>query len=112
MSLFDASQEVVFNAARAVFGDLATWDAQNISCLVLYKNPTRTEIVGENNKATYSTYNYSFEYYINDFQGLKELVEENKFQSFTIGADNLLVREVKTTSDGKTYVAYCEKIHD
>lgn len=105
MALFDTLQRAVFSTAKNVFGDSARWNGQESK--VLYRSPNDPVQVGMD-KYEYRPYNYSFEYYENDFIGLKKSVDMGNVEIVNVKGLELNVREVRAAFDGKTYIAYCE----
>lgn len=112
MSQFDDIQAAVFSTSEQVFGDEAVWTPSNTSIsqtgLVLYNSPNDPISIGERDKYAYRPYNYSIEYYLGQFVGLKESVDSGIVETVLVRGVSLSIREVRTLYDGKTYIAYGE----
>lgn len=113
MSLFDGIQKACFTATSSLFGDIASWTPSNnihttIVEKVHFKSPNDKYQVGDSDKMEFNPYNYSVEFFIDKFPGLKLLVDSGVTQTITVKDIQLVVREVKTKFDGKTVTAYCE----
>lgn len=114
MSLFDGYQRAVFNSAKTLFGDTATWTPSDGSPAtegkVLFNNPTNPIQLGDSDKFQYRPYDYSFEYLKGAFVELKQNVDQGMTETVLIGEYLLSVREIQTKYDGKTFIAFCEII--
>lgn len=110
MSLFDDIQKATFSTTTELYGDVAVWIKENetITDKVLFKNPNDPIQIGSEDKYEYRPYNYSFEYYEGQFQGLKELVESGNTQTITVKGFELNIRRVIGKFDGKTFTAFGE----
>lgn len=114
MSLFDGIQSAAFKVTQSVFGDVAVWKpstegSEQQTEKVLYKCPNDPVQIGESDKYEYRPYDYSFEYYVGQFTGLKELVDNSQLQKVTVNGNDLIIRQVIAKFDGKTLVAYGER---
>lgn len=113
MGMFDDAQGVLMSTTEKVFGVLATWvsslSGSTFSGNVLFSSPNNKILIGDTNKFQYRPYDYFFEYFTGQFDGLKELTDSGNIQTVTINGLSLYVREVYTKDDGKTYIAFCEK---
>jgi len=111
MSVFDDIQKIVFSTAAAVFGDEAIWIPSGSlipqETLVLYNSPNDPVNIG-NDKYQYRPYNYSIEFYIDQFIGLKLSVDSGHVEKVTVKGDKLIIKEVYTKHDGRTCIAYAE----
>jgi hypothetical protein len=111
MSTFDGFEAALFGVTGAIFGDLATWTPSNGTlqqqARVFFKSPNDPISIGQN-KFEYRPYDYSIEYYINQFQGLKESVDKGIIEEITVKDITLAIREVRTKFDGQTFIAFGE----
>jgi hypothetical protein len=116
MSRFDDIQKSVFNTTTNLFGDEAVWipaaGGTAHKALVHFKNPNDPYRIGNENKYEYRPYDYSFEYYEDKFPGLKESVESGAIEKVSVKGFNLAIREIRAKFDGKTYIAYGERVYD
>jgi hypothetical protein len=116
MSMFDGIQKAVFQTSELLYGDDATWIPSNNSSKqiekVLYNSPNDPVNLGEQDKYVYRPYNYSIEYFEGQFSGLKESVDDGNEEHIEINGIKLVIREVRTKADGKTYIAFGEKVED
>ena len=115
MSGFDAISKAAFTVVEQIMGDVALWiplgGTNSQTATVLYKNPENKQTLGDSDKFSYSPYKYSFEFYIDQLQGLKQSIDAGHSETISINGINLDVHEVSTSIDGKTLTAYCE-IHE
>jgi hypothetical protein len=113
MSLFDGIQKTVFSNVQAIFGDTAIWNPLNLSAQqttkVLFNKPDSVQTLGDSYKTEYQPYKYWFEYYQDQFTGLKTSVDAGNVERVIIGNASLDVRQVIAKYDGKTMVAFCEE---
>jgi len=110
MSLFDGIQKTSYSVTQRVFGDVAVWIPLNqpeVYGLVFFKNPNDPLILGEE-KITYRPYNYSIEFFEDQFVGLKESVDNGVIEIVKVKGFDLNIREVIRKADGKTLIAYGE----
>lgn len=111
MSNFDGLQKTAFSTVENLYGDLAVWSPSSlpeVSGLVLFKSPNDLLSTGDTDKYEYRPYNYSFEYFKDQFVGLKASVDSGNLENVSCKGFDLVVREVYSKFDGNTYTAYCE----
>jgi hypothetical protein len=112
MSRFDNIQKAAFTKVQDIFGDVAVWipsqggDAQTVN--VLFKSPDKEKMLGDTEKYKYTPYKYSIEYYIDQFIGLKDSVEDGNTEVVTIDSVEFYVKSIIGERDGKTYVVELE----
>ena len=116
MARFDSVQHLTITATQDLYGDVLVWTlsnggpiAQVHTLKVLYSSPENKQVLGDSDKYEYSPYNYSFEYYEGQLKGLKESVDAGNVETVLIKSKTLVVREIDTRFDGKTYVAHCDE---
>lgn len=112
MSNFDGLQKTVFTVVENLYGDVAVWSPSSLTPdvteKVLFNYPNNPIRVGEADKYEYRPYDYSLEYFNDQFIGLKESVDNNGVEKIVCNGFNLVVRAVYCSFDGKTQRAYCE----
>ncbi|MFZ4546728.1 MAG: hypothetical protein ACOYN4_04805 [Bacteroidales bacterium] len=113
MSLFDGNQKTLISAVQTLFGDTMIWlpslggTAQTAK--VLYNSPEAKATLGDADKYEYSPYNFWFDYFIDQFPGLKASVDAGNVETVTVKGLTLCVRDVTLKYDGKTYIAFCDE---
>ena len=110
-NLFDNIQKAAFGTVADTFGYDAVWVPSDLSgsqtARVLLKEPTKQEELGD---VDYSPYTYIAEYHSPNFEGLKELVDNNETEKLTINNIEYYVRKVDALWDGKTFRAILQKL--
>jgi len=112
MARFDGIQRLTITATQDLYGDTLSWIPSTgdptLTAKVLYSEPESKQMIGDADKYEYNPYNYSFDYYTGQLTGLKESVDAGNVETVTINGKTLVVREVNTRFDGKTYLAHCD----
>jgi hypothetical protein len=117
MSMFDGIQKAVVSTIQNIMGDTAVWipldwNKPIQTAKVLYNNSETNFQLGDTNKYDYSPYVHSIEYYIDQFTGLKQSVEEGNVEEIKINGSKYFVKEIKPKFDGKVLIAYLEPCED
>lgn len=113
MNHFDSLKIKAFDKVTKLFGYDAFWTSsvsnESYIARVGYKDPSDSEkLSGIDSWDPEKPY---MEYRVGKFPGLKELSDKNLGEQVTItGKGSFVVQEVKTKSDGDTYVALLVKI--
>ena len=113
MNPFDTIQAAAFDVVTTTFGYNATWTPANggaaIAAKVLYKDATDKHGISDED---YEIERYKAEYKLEDFTGLKDLVDsadtmEHLQIELVDGVfTDFIVRQIKRKYDGKTFIAY------
>lgn len=114
-NLFDSLQDNAFDAAANTMGYPATWQptagGAAKTATVLYNDNTEKYQLSN---MDFKPERWSMQYRYPLLQGLKESTDENTDETVTIalpaGNVQFLVRRVETEFDGKTFIAYLQKI--
>lgn len=108
-NIFDTLQNSLFKTVTSTMGYDATWtpsspaDSPTQTARVLYKGPSEKQKVVD---AEFQPDKIIMQYQQGDFEGLKELADDGKFEIVNIdGLSNFKVMSVKKLFDGKTLVA-------
>jgi len=112
--MFDKMAAKVFNTTTNVMGYKAKWEPvgapEPISANVHLSDPTRNGEIGNIN---YRPENMLMEYKIGDFPGLKEKIDNNGSELFTVTIDGEEVQydalNVSKKWDGRTLIAEMQK---
>lgn len=116
MSLFDSYQKNVIDVVQTIIGDVISWQPSNgdifQSFKALFNNPEKADIIGNENSYEFSPVDSSFEYYENQFVGLKESVDSGNFEKVLINEIYYSVDSVSKINDGKCYRAVITQLKE
>jgi hypothetical protein len=112
MNLFDNLQTAMYGTVTHTMGYDATWQPSTgglqLSARVLFNGPTEQEKI---NSANYEPDKLEMEYQEGDFEGLKNLTDQNSFETINIvGIGNFTVQSILKKFDGKTNKARLQSV--
>jgi hypothetical protein len=113
MNLFDGLAKNAFGTVAEVMGYTAIWQPDDGSDIqtarVLFRDPSTAQKVGS---VEYMPNQYVMEYRLGDFQGMKELADNNDRPRVTIEGRDYFAVYVEAIADGRTFRATLEPCYD
>lgn len=112
MTKFDAFAKQAFEAISNLHGSKAVWltsNNLNNEGVVLFKNPTEPQVIGDSEGYEYRPTTATAEYYIGTFVGLREAVDYGSQEVIEIDGVRYYVVAVETKFDGRTFVLHLNK---
>lgn len=108
MPRFDLMQKTVFNAATALYGDVASWTPKaggpTQTAKVLFNDPTEKRGLDKSNMPNdFNPDACRMEYKTGDFVGLLESVNKKNVEHVSYGGNRYQVTSAKRKWDGKTF---------